>query len=66
MTGDIPKCKRCDGCGKIASGEEGAPWSRWMELPLKNSLAVVAGVVKPITCPNCDGSGIVLPKSMRL
>jgi hypothetical protein len=52
-----PKCGRCDGCGKIASGDEGAPWSTWMAMPVQSSLAVLAGIVKPLPCPTCGGSG---------
>lgn len=51
------KCMRCDGCGKIADGEEGAPWSYWQELPAQSAIAVQMGLVKPIPCPECGGSG---------
>jgi hypothetical protein len=51
------KCPGCDGCGLIASGEEGAPWSFWMSLPPGLDLAVRAGIVKPIPCPDCGGTG---------
>ena len=50
-------CERCDGCGKIASGEEGLPWSTWLDLPLKASAAVLFGIVEPIDCPDCGGTG---------
>jgi hypothetical protein len=51
------KCGRCDGCGRIADGEEGAPWSVWESMPLNSSAAVLAGMVKPIMCPACRGTG---------
>ena len=51
------KCPRCDGCGKIADSEDGEPWSVWTSLPLNAAAAVIAGLVKPLTCPDCDGSG---------
>jgi len=51
------KCPRCDGCGQIANDEEGAPWTAWLELPLKSSLAVLSGEVEPIECPDCKGLG---------
>ncbi len=53
------ECERCDGCGRIASGEEGAPWTFWENLPLKASMAVVMGLVRPIPCPVCHGTGQV-------
>jgi hypothetical protein len=51
------RCGRCGGCGKIADGEEGAPWTVWQNLPLGSSAAVLAGIVKPIPCPDCGGTG---------
>lgn len=54
---DAATCPRCRGCGQIASGDEGAPWSDWLALPLGSSLAVLAGIVKPISCPTCNGTG---------
>lgn len=51
------KCSRCDGCGQIADDEEGTPWIAWLNLPLKSSLAVLSGLVKPIECPDCKGMG---------
>lgn len=51
------RCNRCMGCGKIASGEEGAPWVVWLDLPLRSALAVIAGIVHPIDCPDCKGTG---------
>ena len=51
------QCPQCDGCGKIASGDEGAPWTFWENLPLRNAVAVVAGLVKPLPCPRCRGRG---------
>ncbi len=51
------KCDRCDGCGKIASDDEGSPWSAWLALPPGSDLAVRLGVVRPIDCPDCGGAG---------
>lgn len=53
------KCQRCDGCGRIASGEEGAPWTMWESLPPGSKAAVELGFVKPIPCPECGGFGTV-------
>lgn len=38
----------CRGCGKVADTENREAWLDWMELPLQSSLAVLAGIVKPI------------------
>lgn len=53
------KCLKCDGCGQVADSQDQEPWSFWMDLPLKSAAAVVLGLVKPITCPTCNGSGQV-------
>lgn len=55
MTAD--KCNRCDGCGKIADSDDGEPWSVWLAMPLQSSAAVLMGLVKPIPCPACGGTG---------
>lgn len=51
------KCARCDGCGKIANSDDGEPWTMWLKLPLESSQAVLAGIIRPIDCPVCKGSG---------
>lgn len=51
-------CPRCEGCKQIASGDEGEPWYVWAELPPPSNLAVVMGVVKPLPCPECGGTGV--------
>jgi DnaJ-class molecular chaperone len=51
------KCQRCDGCGKVANTSDGEPWSVWMSLPMASSLGVLSGLVKPIPCPECNGTG---------
>lgn len=50
-------CTRCNGCGKIANDDEGTPWTDWTSLPLHSAIAVVAGIVQPLTCPLCNGTG---------
>jgi len=50
-------CERCDGCGKLADTEERGPWTAWTSLPLRSAVAVIAGLVKPITCDVCGGTG---------
>jgi hypothetical protein len=66
VSGAVPPgketCPRCRGCGQIANDDDGTPWSFWLQLPLGSSLAVLAGIVKPIACPACDGSGDAPPR----
>lgn len=50
-------CSRCDGCGKIADSDSGEPWSAWLTLPVGSAVAVTMGIVKPIPCPDCGGTG---------
>lgn len=52
-------CQRCRGCGQIANDNDGTPWSAWLDLPLRSAVAVVAGIVKPLSCPTCNGAGRV-------
>lgn len=51
------KCGKCDGCGRVADTTTQEPWTAWMGLTLGQAASVVLGVVKPIPCPECDGSG---------
>lgn len=55
--GGAAKCERCDGCGKIASSEEGEPWTAWTSMPVNSAIALVMGLVYPVDCPKCHGSG---------
>lgn len=50
-------CTKCDGCGRIANDDEGTPWSFWESLPIRSGAAVLMGLVRPIPCPRCNGSG---------
>ena len=56
---EMRKCGKCDGCGKVADTDDQEPWTAWLNLPLGSSAAVVMGLVKPIPCPTCEGSGMV-------
>lgn len=51
------RCARCEGFGSIADDDDGAPWSAWLRLPYQSAAAVRLGLVKPVTCPDCGGSG---------
>ena len=50
-------CGRCAGCGQISDGDPGEPWSAWMALPVESAVGMLAGIVKPIDCPDCNGTG---------
>ena len=58
-------CGRCDGCGQIANSDKGEAWTSWSSLPPGSDIAVKMGIVKPIPCPACAGSGGVPVKSPR-
>jgi hypothetical protein len=51
-------CRRCQGCGRIANSEDGEPWSFWEKLPPGSDLMVRAGIIQPLSCPACGGSGV--------
>lgn len=53
-------CPRCEGCGQLASTPGREPWTAWENLPPGSDLAVVAGIVKPIPCDECDGTKQIL------
>ncbi len=54
---DGPKCRKCDGCGKVATDDDGTPWTFWANLPPGADLAVQLGLVRPVACPVCGGAG---------
>ncbi|MDE2096709.1 MAG: hypothetical protein KGL39_05625 [Patescibacteria group bacterium] len=60
MSGDnsVP-CQRCNGCGKLANTDAQEPWTYWLALPLRSAAAVILGIVKPVPCHACGGSGTV-------
>ena len=51
------KCPKCDGCKQVANTDDQEPWSVWEELPAQSKVAVVMGLVRPITCSKCNGTG---------
>lgn len=50
-------CPACEGCGYVANDDDGTPWRAWFELPFKSWAAVTMGLVKPVECPACGGTG---------
>ena len=55
-------CMTCGGEGRTDGNPdvaERAPWSFWENLPAGSDLAVRFGLVKPVPCANCDGTGKV-------
>lgn len=50
-------CKRCGGCTYIATDDYGTPWIFWASLPPGSDLSIKMGLVKPIPCPDCGGTG---------
>lgn len=51
-------CKKCLGWKRIDDGDEGLSWKYWAELPSPSNIAIQMGIVKPIECPRCHGTGI--------
>lgn len=51
-------CERCDGCKQIANDDEGTPWWHWAQLPPPSNMAVVMGMVRPLPCAKCGGTGV--------
>lgn len=54
---DSQKCLTCAGSGQVANDTDQTPWKYWAEIPFPENIAVVAGIVRPVTCPKCGGSG---------
>lgn len=50
-------CRQCLGWKRIANSEDGESWKYWAELEPPSNLAVTLGLVVPITCPRCNGTG---------
>ena len=56
------ECPTCAGCGQVATDTDRTPWKYWLELPLHSAAAVLLGVVRPVECPECGGSGRVIDR----
>lgn len=51
-------CESCWGDGRVVRERKGiVPFKAWANLPLPQSVALIAGLVKPETCPDCFGCG---------
>ncbi len=53
----MSECRTCWGCGQVADDDEATPWKFWLELPVGSAAAVIMGLVKPLPCPDCGGTG---------
>jgi len=51
-------CPKCEGCGRVADTDDQEPWSAWADLPPGADMAVRLGLVKPMPCPKCGGTGV--------
>jgi hypothetical protein len=49
-------CKQCLGWKRVDNGQ-GASWKEWLDLPTPSRIAVDAGIIKPVVCPRCGGTG---------
>jgi hypothetical protein len=50
-------CKQCLGWKRVDNGQ-GVSWKEWMDLPAPSRSAVDAGIIKPVVCPRCHGTGV--------
>lgn len=57
----LTSCAACDGCGQVADDEDRTPWTAWAHLPPGSDLAVRLGIVKPVQCETCGGTGKATP-----
>jgi hypothetical protein len=47
------------GCGKIANDDDRSPWTYWERLRPPANIAVQLGIVVPLRCEECGGTGNV-------
>ena len=50
-------CTQCLGWKRVDDGEQQS-WKYWEELPFQSALAIRMGLVRPVECPHCHGTGI--------
>ncbi len=51
-------CTQCLGWKRVDDGDDAGSWKYWEELPYNSAVAIRLGLVKPIECPRCHGSGV--------
>ena len=51
------KCSKCEGWKRVDS-VSGDTWKHWAELPVTSQIAVQVGLIKPVECPRCHGTGV--------
>lgn len=54
-------CEKCLGWKRVANDDDQSSWKHWAELPPPSNLSVVLGLVYPVECPACHGSGRTAP-----
>ena len=50
-------CEACAGCGYVANDDDATPWKYWADLPQQSAVAIQMGLVKPVLCSACNGTG---------
>jgi NTP pyrophosphatase (non-canonical NTP hydrolase) len=50
-------CQQCLGWKRV-DDSEGASWKHWAGLPGQSAIVVQMGLIKPIECPRCHGTGV--------
>lgn len=58
-------CQKCLGWKQIANDNAQSSWKYWAELPMPATIAVQMGMVFPIDCPRCMGTGVELSATAR-
>jgi len=49
-------CEQCLGWKCVDDGD-GQSWKYWAELPAQSRIAIKMGLVTPVECPRCGGTG---------
>jgi hypothetical protein len=50
-------CPVCLGWKRVDDGDDPCSWKYWAELPEQSAIAVRMGLVRPVVCPRCGGTG---------
>lgn len=54
---DFTPCTKCGGCGRGANTDGQEPWTQFERLPPGSDFVVRIGLIKPMECPACKGTG---------